>query len=260
MGLAAIQNNRPARFIRESRKAYSYYSGLSKEAVPTMFGPFVNASTNHDTEPVMSNVLLIHSSVFGENSQSLGLARDFLKRYSHRSVVERALTPQTMPHLDGETFAAMGTPAGEHTSSQRAAAALSDKLIAELEAADTIVLAVPMYNFSIPSTLKAWIDHVARRGRTFLYTEKGPEGLLKGKRVFVLVARGGVYSKGAPAAAFDFQEPYLRTVLGFLGLTEVTFVYLEGLAMGPEAANANRGKALAEIERVAGGAVAAAAD
>src|SRR5689334_16875674 len=182
----------------------------------------------------MSNVLLIHSSVFGEKSQSLGLARDFLKRYPHRSVVERALTPQTMPHLDGATFAAMGAaPTG---------ASLSDELIAELEAADTIVLAAPMYNFSIPSTLKAWIDHVARRGRTFRYTEKGPEGLLKGKKVFVLVARGGVYSKGAPAAAFDFQEPYLRTVLGFLGLTGVTFVHLEGLAMGPEAANANRDK------------------
>jgi FMN-dependent NADH-azoreductase len=199
----------------------------------------------------MSNVLLIHSSVFGENSQSLGLARDFLKRYPRPVVVERALTPQTMPHLDGATFAAMGTPAG---------AALSDELIAELEAADTIVLAVPMYNFSIPSTLKAWIDHVARRGRTFRYTEKGPEGLLKGKKVYVLVARGGLYSKGAPAAAFDFQEPYLRAVLGFLGLADVTFIHLEGLAMGPEAANANRDKALAEIERLTGGTVAFAAD
>jgi FMN-dependent NADH-azoreductase len=248
------------RIIRESRKAHSYYSSLFKEGVPTIFAPFVNASIHHATEPVMSNVLLIHSSVFGENSQSLGLARDFLKRYSHRSVIERALTPQTMPHLDGETFAAMGTPAGELTSSQRVAAALSDKLIAELEAADTIVLAVPMYNFSIPSTLKAWIDHVARRGRTFRYTENGPEGLLKGKRVFVLVARGGLYSNGAPAADFDFQEPYLRTVLGFLGLTKVTFIYLEGLAMGPEAADTNRGKALAEIERLTGGAVGLAAD
>jgi FMN-dependent NADH-azoreductase len=206
----------------------------------------------------MTNVLLIHSSVFGENSQSLGLARDFLKRYPHRSVTERALTPETMPHLDGATFAAMGTPAGEQTSSQQAAA-LSDELIAELEAADTIVLAVPMYNFSIPSTLKAWIDHVARRGRTFRYTENGPEGLLKDKKVFVLVARGGVYSKGAPAAALDFQEPYLRAVLGFIGLTDVTFVRLEGLAMGPEAADTNRDKALAEIERLTGGAVAFAA-
>jgi FMN-dependent NADH-azoreductase len=208
----------------------------------------------------MSNVLLIHSSVFGESSQSLGLAHAFLKRYPHRSLVERALTAATMPHLDGETFAAMGMPAGGQTGSQRAAVALSDELIAELEAADTIVLAVPMYNFSIPSTLKAWIDHVARRGRTFRYTENGPEGLLKGKKVFVLAARGGFYSKGAPAAALDFQEPYLRAALGFIGLSDVTFVHLEGLAMGPEAANTNRGKALAEIERLTGSAVAAAAD
>lgn len=101
---------------------------------------------------------------------------------------------------------------------------------------------------------------MARRGRTFRYTEKGPEGLLKGKKVFVLTARGGVYSNGGPAASFDFQEPYLRAVLGFLGLTDVTFVHFEGLAMGPEAANANRGKALAAIERLTGGALADAAD
>ena len=198
--------------------------------------------------------------MFGEKSQSLGLARDFLKRYPHRSLVERALTPQTMPHLDGETFAAMGTDANALSERQKEVVAKSDELIAELEAADTIVFAVPMYNFSIPSTLKAWIDHVARRGRTFRYTEKGPEGLLGNKKVFVLVARGGVYGKGTPYAAFDFQEPYLRTVLGFLGMTDVTFVHFEGLAMGPEAANANRRKALAEIERLTGDAVADAAD
>jgi FMN-dependent NADH-azoreductase len=197
--------------------------------------------------------------VFGEKSQSLGLARDFLKRYPHRSLVERALAPHTMPHLDGETFTAMGTDAGAHNSQQKQAVALSDELIAELEAADTIVLAVPMYNFSIPSTLKAWIDHVARRGRTFRYTEKGPEGLLKNKKVFVLGARGGVYGKGTPQAAFDFQEPYLRTVLGFLGLTDVTFIHFEGVGMGPEAASANRNKALAHVERLTGGALAAAA-
>lgn len=207
----------------------------------------------------MSNVLLIHSSVFGEKSQSLALARHFLKRYPHRSLIERALSPQAMPHLDGETFAAMGAPADALTGAQRAAVALSDTLIAELEAADTIVFALPMYNFSIPSTLKAWIDHVARRGRTFRYSEQGPEGLLKGKKVFVLVARGGVYSKGSPSAAFDFQEPYLRAVLAFIGLTDVTFIHLEGLAMGPQAADANRAKALAEIDRLAGVAVAAAA-
>jgi FMN-dependent NADH-azoreductase len=217
-------------------------------------------AVHHDTETAMTNVLLIHSSVFGEKSQSLGLARDFLKRYLHRSRVERALDPHTVPHLDGETFAAMGTDAGQLSDRQKELVALSDELIAELEAADTIVLAVPMYNFSIPSTLKAWIDHVARRGRTFRYTENGPEGLLKNKKVFVLMARGGVYSPGTPYAAFDFQEPYLKTVLGFLGMTDVTFVHFEGLAMGPEAANANRSKALAHVERLTDGAIADAAD
>jgi FMN-dependent NADH-azoreductase len=222
--------------------------------------PRAHLHVHHDTENAMSNVLLIHSSVFGEKSQSLGLARDFLKRYPHRSLVERALTPHTMPHLDAETFAAMGTEAGHLSDRQKELVALSDKLIAELEAADTIVLAVPMYNFSIPSTLKAWIDHVARRGRTFRYTEKGPEGLLRNKKVFVLGARGGVYSKDTPYAAFDFHEPYLRTVLGFLGMTDATFVHFEGLAMGPEAAKANRSKALAHVERLAGAALAWAAD
>lgn len=207
----------------------------------------------------MSNVLLIHASVFGDKSQSLGLAREFLKRYPHDSLVERQLSAKTMPHLDGETFAAMLAPAGDQSREQAAAAALSDTLIGELEAADTIVFAVPMYNFSIPSTLKAWIDHVARRGRTFRYTEKGPEGLLKGKKVFVLVARGGVYTQG-PFAIFDFQEPYLKAVLGFLGMSDVTFVHLEGLAVGPEVANTNRAKALGEIVRLTGAKVTPVAD
>jgi len=107
-----------------------------------------------------------------------------------------------------------------------------------------------MYNFSIPSTLKAWIDHVARAGRTFRYSEQGPEGLLKGKKVFVFVSRGGLYGADSPAAAMNFQEPYLRTVLGFLGLTDVTFVAAEGIGYGPDAAAAGRAKALAEIERL----------
>src|SRR5580704_5966146 len=184
--------------------------------------PRAHVALHHNPEIAMSNVLLIHSSVFGEKSQSLGLAHDFLKRYPHRSLVERALAPHTMPHLDGETFAAMGTDAGDLDGRQKQAVALSDELIAELEAADPIVLAVPMYNFSLPSTLKAWIDHVARLVRTFPSTEKGPEGLLANKKMFVLGARGGVYSKGSPFAIFDFQEPYLRSVLGFLGLTDVT--------------------------------------
>lgn len=195
----------------------------------------------------MSNILLIHSSIFGAQSKSLGLAREFLTRLPDASVVERTLTPESMPHLTGETMAAMATPQAQRSERQNQLVALSDALIAEVEAADTIVLAVPMYNFSIPSTLKAWIDHVARAGRTFRYTAAGPEGLLKGKKVYVVTARGGVYSEG-PAAVFDFQEPYLRAVLGFVGLGDVTFVHLEGLKVSPEAAASGLAKARAKIE------------
>ena len=195
----------------------------------------------------MRNILLVYSSIFGAQSQSLALAREFLTRFPAASVVERTLTPESIPHLTAETMAAMATPEAQRTERQNEVVALSDTLIAEVEAADTIVLAVPMYNFSIPSTLKAWIDHIARAGRTFRYTAAGPEGLLKGKKVFVVTARGGVYSDG-PTAAFDFQEPYLRTVLGFLGLNDVTFVHLEGLKISPEAAASGLARARAKIE------------
>jgi FMN-dependent NADH-azoreductase len=111
---------------------------------------------------------------------------------------------------------------------------LSDELIAELKAADTVVIGSPMYNFGIASTLKAWFDYVLRAGITFRYTENGPVGLIEGKRAIVVVSRGGLYSEG-PAQAFDSQEPHLRTLLGFMGISDVTFVRAEKLAFGPEA-------------------------
>ena len=160
------------------------------------------------------------------------------------------LTPASMPHLDGETAAAFATPESQRTDRQKHLLALSDSLITELEKADTVVLAVPMYNFSIPSTLKAWIDHVARAGRTFRYTAQGPEGLLKGKRVVVLTARGGRYSDRSPSRAFDFQEPYPRAGLGFLGISDITFVHLEGLNIGPDEAAKGLERAKAEIDRL----------
>ena len=119
---------------------------------------------------------------------------------------------------------------------QQAAAAFADGLIAEVEAADVIVIAAPMYNFTISTTLKAWIDHIVRAGRTFRYTANGPEGLLRHKTVFVTTARGGFYGANSPTAALDFQEPYLRTILGFVGITDVTFVHAEGLAIDPDTA------------------------
>ncbi|HEY3642841.1 MAG TPA: NAD(P)H-dependent oxidoreductase, partial [Xanthobacteraceae bacterium] len=156
-----------------------------------------------------------------------------------------------------ETLAATATQADQRTRDQQDAAALADALIAEIEAADTIVLAAPMYNFSIPSTLKAWIDHIARAGRTFRYTAAGPEGLLKGKKVFVVTGRGGFYSGDSPARSLDFQEPYLRALLGFLGLTDVTFIHVEGLKVSPEAAASGLARARQAIGETVPLAVAA---
>lgn len=133
---------------------------------------------------------------------------------------------------------------------------MADRLIEEVEAADILVIAAPMYNFSIPSTLKAWIDHVTRAGRTFRYGAAGPEGLLKGKKVFVVTARGGIYSDG-PAKVMDFQEPYLHAMLAFLGLVDVRFIHVEGLQISPESASAGIERARGELGNLVSAAVAA---
>src|SRR5579862_9272957 len=188
----------------------------------------------------MSKLLLVTSSLFGDQSKSTQLAGELVEAWRRTRpgtiVVERTLTPESIPHLSLGALGAVMTPPEGRSSEQHATVAFADGLIEEIETADTIVLAVPMYNFSIPSTLKAWIDHVARAGRTFRYTAAGPEGLLKGKKVFVITSRGGVYTGESPAKVFDFQEPYLRSLLGFLGLTDVTFIHVEGLKVSPEAA------------------------
>ena len=189
----------------------------------------------------MAKLLLVTSSLFGDGSQSQLMASEFIDRWraTHPSttVVERDLTADSMPHLSLSTFAASMQPADARSATEREAAALADRLIDEVEAANVIVIAAPMYNFSIPSTLKAWIDHIARAGRTFRYGAAGPEGMLKGKKVFIVTGRGGIYSNG-PAKSLDFQEPYLRAVLAFLGLGDVTFIHVEGLKISPEAAAA----------------------
>jgi FMN-dependent NADH-azoreductase len=189
----------------------------------------------------MANLLFISSSLFGDGSQSQLIASEFIDRWreTHPSttVIERDLAADSMPHLNLSTFAAAMQPADARSSTEREAAALADRLIEEVEAADVIVIAAPMYNFSIPSTLKAWIDHIARAGRTFRYGAAGPEGMLRGKKVFVVTGRGGIYSQG-PAKSLDFQEPYLRAVFAFLGLSDVTFIHVEGLKISPESAAA----------------------
>lgn len=183
----------------------------------------------------MKNILLIQSSPRGLESFSqkvaLSIVNDFEQRYPGAEVVVRDLAQNPPPHVGTAFVAGLLNGPEQRTPDQTKALALSDMLIDELMASDVIVFAVPMHNFGPPSTLKAWIDHVVRAGRTFSYSEKGPAGLLKGKRTILVLASGGVYSDG-PAKPFDFQEPYLRTILGFIGLTDIDVVRVEGVAVG----------------------------
>ena len=199
----------------------------------------------------MANILVINSSAAREGSVSRILvdhAVDLLRDADpDAAIVRRDLGVAPMPHLTGETLAGVrGVPS---TDAERAARALSDELIAEVRAADTVVIGAPMYNFSIPTGLRAWFDHVLRAGETFRYSEAGPQGLLGGKRVIVIESRGGLYSEG-PGQAMDFQEPYLRQLLGFVGLTDVTFVRAEKLGFGPEARERAVEAARAQLDRV----------
>ena len=197
----------------------------------------------------MSDILLVTSSIFGENSKSSAVAHDILERLetAKPGAHVTARETNTIPHFSGEFLGALTTPPDKRDAAQHNMVANADAMIAEVEAADTIVIAAPMYNFTIPSTLKAWLDHIARAGRTFRYTEKGPEGLLKGKKVYVAASRGGLYANGGPAAPMDFQEPYLRAMLGFLGLNDVTFLYAECQSISPDAAAEGMRKARAEV-------------
>ena len=146
------------------------------------------------------------------------------------TVKVKDLTNNPFPHLEEAHLQSFFTPAEGRTPEQQAAVRHSDEAIAEIMAADAIVIDAPLYNFGIPSTLKAWVDHIARAGITFRYTAAGPEGLVKGKKVYVAMSSGGVYSEG-PMAAYDFVAPYLKSVLGFMGMTDVTVTRVEGLAV-----------------------------
>ena len=185
------------------------------------------------------NILYVSSSSRGAESYSNRVAQnvldELLARHPDASVTVRDLARAPLPHIGDDFVAATRSPSGPQTDAQRALLAQSDALVDELFAADLIVIAAPMINFTIPTSLKAWIDYVARAGRTFRYSEKGPEGLVKGKQVIIVAARGGVYSNG-PGSALDFQVPYLKSVLGFIGLTDVEVIEVEGTAYGPDAA------------------------
>jgi FMN-dependent NADH-azoreductase len=177
----------------------------------------------------MTQVLQISSSIYSADGQSTRLASEFTEALgaAGAGVTRRDLAREPVPHLDAERFQAFLTKPETRTAAQREIVAYSDNLIAELRAADVLVLGLPMYNFGVPSTLKAYFDHIARAGVTFRYTDKGPVGLLTGKRAYVFATRGGTYA-GTPA---DTQTAYVRDFLAFLGIRDVEFVYAEGLAI-----------------------------
>ncbi|MBL6931640.1 MAG: NAD(P)H-dependent oxidoreductase [Rhodospirillales bacterium] len=185
----------------------------------------------------MTNLLAITSSPNPQGVTS-GLIESFVETFKYAlpeaNAVRRDVGLTPPPHLDGATIGAYYTAPDALDDSAKELLALSDTIVGEVEAADIIVIAAPMHNFGLPSGLKAWVDHVARVGRTFAYTEEGPRGLLKDKKVFVLGARGGNYSETSPAHAMDFVTPYLKTVLGFIGLDDITFINAEGVASGGE--------------------------
>jgi FMN-dependent NADH-azoreductase len=194
------------------------------------------------------NILQINSSARREASHSTRLANRIVARLKEAdpeaTVTLRDLNETPHPILDEAALGALFTPADQRTAGQAARVALDDALIAEIQAADIVVLGVPMYNFGVPAPLKNWIDAISRAGVTFRYTEKGPEGLLAGKKVYVALARGGKY-RNTPA---DTQVPYLTTVFTFLGLTDVHFVYAEGLSMGVDAEQTAIASAYEQIE------------
>lgn len=182
----------------------------------------------------MKTLLKIQTSLFSDQGQSTQLADRIVSKWLERNpgarVVTRDLSQSPMPHLTAERFKSFLAKPAERTAEQQAIVAFSDELIRELQDAEVIVIGAPMYNFGISSTLRAYFDHIARSGVTFRYTASGPEGLIKGKKAYVVVTRGGVYEPSA-----DSQTSYLRQFLAFIGLDDVEFIYAEGLALGAEA-------------------------
>lgn len=194
------------------------------------------------------SILLISSSPNLEGSSSRALAQELAHSLAgDADVVVRDLGANPPPHLDQETIGAFYTPEADRTAEQNQKLALSDALIDEVFAADAIVIAAPMHNFGITSSLKAWIDQVARVGRTFEPTGQGPKGLVTDRPVHVVTTRGGVYGPGTPFNHLDHLEPYLRRALNFIGLEDISFIYAEGTAKGDDGIKA----AQAEIAQLA---------
>jgi FMN-dependent NADH-azoreductase len=200
----------------------------------------------------MTTLLQINASIHNDSGQSSRLANQFVEtfraRNPHANILMRDVAAaEPVPHLTGERFGAFIAKPEERSAAQHAVVAYSDALIEEIKQADVVVIGLPMYNFGLPSQLKAYFDHIARAGVTFAYTEKGPVGKLTGKKVYIFAARGGQYS-GTP---MDTQTSYVRDFLAFLGMTDVQFVYAEGLAISPQSKEAGLAKAAAHIARLA---------
>ena len=198
----------------------------------------------------MKTLLQINASIFSSAGESSRLADGFVSRWRARNprsgVMVRDLARDPVSHLDAARFRSLVSPPGERSAAQQAVLDYSDALVAELERADVIVIGLPMYNFGVPSTLKAYFDHIARAGVTFRYTANGSEGLLKGKKAYVFAARGGSYA----GTALDTQSAYVRDFLRFVGIDDVEFVYAEGLNIGEAAKQAGLTAAHEAIERL----------
>lgn len=194
-------------------------------------------------------LLHIDSGILGNASVSRGLTADLVARLKAEnpglSVTYRDLVAEPVQHLTGTYLSAQSIDASQHSPALQQDLATSAKVLEEFLAADIVVIGAPMYNFSIPSQLKAWIDRIAVAGKTFRYTDKGAEGLAGGKKVIIASSRGGIYSAGSPIAALDHQETYLRTVFGFFGIADVEIIRAEGVNLGTEA----REKAVAGARR-----------
>lgn len=199
----------------------------------------------------MSRVLIIESSARQQDSVSRQLTQTFIEQWQAAhpadAISVRDLATQPVPHLDANLLGGWMKPAPQRTDSEQASLERSNLLTDELLAADVLVLAAPMYNFAIPSTLKAWLDHVLRAGVTFKYTATGPQGLLSGKRAYVLTARGGIYA----GSSSDHQEPYLRQVMAFIGIHDVTFIHAEGMNLGGDFQAKGLDQANAKLAQVA---------
>ena len=203
----------------------------------------------------MATILHIDSSARQSGSLSRQLGAELVAKLQAANpaatVVRRDVAQNPLPHITEQLIGAFFTPAEQRNADQAYAIKTSDALVDELFAADTIVIGTPMYNFSVASTLKAWVDHIARVGRTFQYGANGPEGLVTGKKVYVVVASGGVYSSG-PAAGYDHVTTYLAAALGFIGMTDVTFIRAEGVSMGEAAVADAIANARSQIAAIAG--------